>query len=68
MVAIAFDLPVAATAASHPKEVSQACADSGSTLAGSGFDRVQRSLSLAELASRAFEVEHWSDFTRRVKA
>ena len=44
MFAIAFDLVVADTAANHPKGVSQAYADIGSTLAGFGFQRVQGSL------------------------
>ena len=44
MFAIVFDLVVADTAAHHPKGVSQAYADIGSTLAGFGFDRVQGSL------------------------
>jgi virulence-associated protein VapD len=44
MFAIAFDLVVADTAQNHPKGVSQAYADIGSTLAGFGFDRVQGSL------------------------
>ena len=43
MFAIAFDLVVADTA-QHPKGVSQAYADIGSTLAGSGLDRVPGSL------------------------
>lgn len=41
MFAIAFDLVVANTNASHPKGVSQAYADIGNTLAGFGFNRVQ---------------------------
>ena len=49
MFAIAFDLLVADTAANHPRGVSQAYADIGSTLAGFGFNRVQGSLYLAEL-------------------
>ena len=44
MFAIAFDLVVADTAANHPRGVSQAYADIGSTLAGFGFQRVQGSL------------------------
>ena len=44
MFAIAFDLVVAETAQQHPKDVSQAYADIGATLAGFGFDRVQGSL------------------------
>ena len=44
MFAIAFDLVVANTAANHPKGVSQAYADIGSTLAGFGFVRIQGSL------------------------
>ena len=44
MFAIGFDLTVADTAANHPKGVSQAYADIGSTLTGFGFDRVQGSL------------------------
>lgn len=39
MFAIAFDLVVADTAQHHPKGVSQAYADIGSTLANFGFDR-----------------------------
>lgn len=41
MFAIAFDLVVAETAANHPKGVSQAYADIGSTLAGFSFEWVQ---------------------------
>lgn len=41
MFAIAFDLVVAETAAHHPKGISQAYADIGSTLASFGFVRVQ---------------------------
>ena len=91
MFAIAFDLVVADTAENHPKGVSQAYADIGGTLAGFGFDRVQRSLYLTakdDLANRfaaimslkslpwfpssvrdtrAFKIEHWSDFTRLVR-
>ena len=48
MFAIAFDLQVAETAASHPKGVSQAYADIGATLVGFGFNRVQGSLYLAD--------------------
>jgi virulence-associated protein VapD len=44
MFAIAFDLVVADTAQHHPKGVSQAYADIGSTLANFGFNRVQGSL------------------------
>jgi virulence-associated protein VapD len=44
MFAIAFDLVVADTAQHHPKGVSQAYADIGSTLGGFGFNRVQGSL------------------------
>ena len=44
MFAIAFDLVVADTAENHPKGVSQAYADIGSTLSNFGFDRVQGSL------------------------
>lgn len=44
MFAVAFDLVVAETAHNHPKGVSQAYADIGSTLANFGFDRVQGSL------------------------
>ncbi|MGD0103899.1 MAG: virulence factor [Rhodopila sp.] len=44
MFAVAFDLVVADTAQHHPKGVSQAYADIGSTLATYGFDRVQGSL------------------------
>src|ERR1700761_5745319 len=44
MFPIAFDLVVADTAQHHPKCVSQAYADIGSTLAGYGFERVQGSL------------------------
>jgi len=44
MFPIAFDLVVADTAQHHPKGVSQAYADIGSTLAGYGFERVQGSL------------------------
>jgi virulence-associated protein VapD len=44
MFAIAFDPVVADTARHHPKGVSQAYADIGSTLARFGFDRVQGSL------------------------
>lgn len=48
MFAIAFDLVVAATAASHPKGVSQAYADIGGVLTGFGFTRVQGSLYLTD--------------------
>lgn len=44
MFAIASDLVVANTAATHPKGVSQAYADIGGCLAGYGFERVQGSL------------------------
>ena len=44
MFAIGFDLTVADTAANHPKGVSQAYADIGTTLSGFGFNRVQGSL------------------------
>ncbi|HME26846.1 MAG TPA: hypothetical protein VKI44_36915 [Acetobacteraceae bacterium] len=44
MFAIAFDLVVADTAQNHPKGVSQAYADIGSTLGNFGFNRVQGSL------------------------
>jgi virulence-associated protein VapD len=44
MFAIGFDLIVAETELAHPKGVSQAYADIGSTLAGFGFNRVQGSL------------------------
>ena len=44
MFAIAFDLVVAETADHHPRGVSQAYADIGSTLANYGFNRVQGSL------------------------
>ena len=44
MFAIAFDLVVADTQKNHPRGVSQAYADIGSTLAGYGFVRVQGSL------------------------
>jgi virulence-associated protein VapD len=48
MFAIGFDLTVADTAANHPKGVSQAYSDIGSTLAGFGFDRVQGSLYITQ--------------------
>lgn len=48
MFAIAFDLVVADTERNHPKGVSQAYADIGSTLAGFGFHRVQGSVYLSE--------------------
>jgi virulence-associated protein VapD len=48
MFAIAFDLVVAETAAHHPKGISQAYADIGSTLASFGFVRVQGSLYTTE--------------------
>ena len=44
MFAIAFNLVVADTAQDHPKGVSQAYADIGSTLGNYGFNRVQGSL------------------------
>ncbi len=44
MFAIAFDLVVADTDRHHPKSVSQAYTDIGSTLSGFGFNRVQASL------------------------
>jgi virulence-associated protein VapD len=44
MYAISFDLVVADTAQNHPKGVSQAYADIGSTLHKYGFDRIQGSL------------------------
>jgi virulence-associated protein VapD len=72
MFAIAFDLMVAATAAHHPRGVSQAYADIGAVLSGYSFDRVQGSLALPWFPAsvrdiRAFKVEHWSDFTQMVK-
>lgn len=48
MFAIAFDLVVANTEASHPKGVSQAYADIGATLNGFAFTRVQGSLYLTQ--------------------
>ena len=67
MFAIAFDLVVAEAALNHPKGVSQAYADIGSTLAHFGFDRVQGSLyttpseDLANLFSAiaAMKALHW---------
>lgn len=44
MFAIAFDLIVRQTEASHPKSVSQAYADIGAALNRYGFDRVQGSV------------------------
>jgi virulence-associated protein VapD len=44
MFAIAFDLVVADTVKNHPKGVSQAYTDIGSTLGDYGFSRVQGSL------------------------
>ena len=44
MFAIAFDLVVADTDRHHPKSVSQAYTDIGSTLSGFGFNRIQGSL------------------------
>ncbi len=44
MFAIAFDLIVVETEKHHPKSVSQAYSEIGSTLAGFGFNRVQGSL------------------------
>jgi len=43
MFAIAFDLVVTDTAKNHPKGVSQAYADIGTTLSNFGFNRVQGS-------------------------
>lgn len=48
MFAIAFDLVVADTERRHPKGVSQAYADIGTTLAGFGFSRVQGSLYVSQ--------------------
>ena len=48
MFAIGFDLTVADTAANHPRGVSQAYSDIGSTLAGFGFNRVQGSLYITQ--------------------
>lgn len=44
MFAIAFDLLVHQTEATHPKSVSQAYADIGATLTRYGFTRVQGSV------------------------
>ncbi len=44
MYAISFDLIVADTEAYHPKGVSQAYADIGTTLRMFGFERIQGSL------------------------
>lgn len=44
MFAIAFDLIVVETEKHHPKSVSQAYSEIGSTLASFGFNRVQGSL------------------------
>ena len=41
MFAIAFDLIVADTSRNHPKGVTQAYNDIGSTLASFGFERIQ---------------------------
>lgn len=46
MFAIAFDLVVADTLANHPRGVSQAYTDIGTTLGRFGFSRVQGSLYL----------------------
>ena len=48
MFGIGLELTVADTAANHPKGVSQAYSDIGSTLAGFGFDRVQGSLYITQ--------------------
>ncbi|MEY4293272.1 MAG: hypothetical protein RLZZ546_1040 [Bacteroidota bacterium] len=48
MYAIAFDLVVANTQKNHPKGVSQAYIDIGSTLMEYGFSRVQGSLYISE--------------------
>ena len=48
MFAIAFDLVVAETEQHHPKGVTQAYSDIGTTLRSFGFDRVQGSLYVSE--------------------
>ena len=48
MFAIAFDLVVAETEQHHPKGVTQAYSDIGSTLYLFGFNRVQGSLYVSE--------------------
>jgi virulence-associated protein VapD len=48
MFAIAFDLLLHQTEASHPKSVSQAYADIGATLNRYGFTRVQGSVYLSQ--------------------
>jgi virulence-associated protein VapD len=65
MFAIAFDLIVAITEATHPKGVTQAYADIGNTLAKYGFNRVQGSLyitpddNLANLFTAALKRLPW---------
>jgi len=53
MFAIAFDLVVRDTAEHHPRSVSQAYADIGSTLAAFGFERVQGSVYVTRLEDLA---------------
>lgn len=48
MYAIAFDLVVADTEINHPKGISQAYADIGSTLRNYGFQRVQGSMYICQ--------------------
>lgn len=48
MFAIAFDLVVADAAAHHPKGVSAAYSDVGSTLRRFGFERIQGSVYVSE--------------------
>ncbi|MBX2808142.1 MAG: virulence factor [Cellvibrionaceae bacterium] len=48
MFAIAFDLVVAETEQHHPKGVTQAYSDIGTTLRSFGFNRVQGSLYVSE--------------------
>lgn len=73
MFAIAFDLVVADTAKNHPKGVSQAYTDIGSTLSGFGFDRVQGSLyvskseDLANLFSAITALKALSWFSQSVR-
>lgn len=67
MFAIAFDLVVADTERNHPKGISQAYADIGTSLYGYGFRRVQGSLYVTDnedmanlfLATQALRSHPW---------
>ncbi len=73
MYAISFDLVVADTAQNHPKGVSQAYADIGSTLNKYGFDRIQGSLytcqdeNMANLFSAIYDLKSLPWFSHSVR-